>query len=70
MYYSKDDIKGRDKYEGEWKDGLPNGKGNLIYKNGEKYDGEFSKDIFNGKAIHYFNDGDIYDGEFKMVKSM
>lgn len=33
-YYSKEDKKRREKYEGKWKDGSPNGEGVIIYKNG------------------------------------
>ena len=56
-------------YEGEWKNGNPNGQGTFTYPNGEKYVGEWKNSKFwnvtgkdiDGKIIHTFLNG-------KMVK--
>jgi len=39
-----------DKYEGDWKDDLKNGKGVIYYANGEIYDGEWKNDKYCGKG--------------------
>ena len=59
-----------EKYIGEIKNGLKEGKGILYYnKNDEyerkKYDGEFKNDKREGKGIIYWNNGDRYEGDFK-----
>ena len=43
-----------EKYEGEWKDSRPNGKGVLYNKNGKKqFDGEWMNGKPNGNGILY-----------------
>ena len=44
-----------DKYEGEFKNNLKEGKGIMIYNNGDKYDGEFkNNEIIKGKGEMIF----------------
>ena len=53
------------KYIGEMKDNIREGKGILYYDNGSKYEGDFKNDKFNGKGVLYSNGKKIYEGEFK-----
>ena len=62
-----------EKYIGETKNGLKDGKGILYYnkddeKNRRKYEGEFKNDKKDGKGIMYWNNGDRYEGEYKNDK--
>ena len=55
---------GNKKYEGEWKDSKPNGKGVLYNKNGKKqFDGEWMNGKPNGEGILY-NEQE-YEGEWE-----
>ena len=56
------------KYEGEWKNGLREGKG-IYYLNkdnlqGDRYEGDFIKVQAEGKGISYYSNGDRYIGEY------
>ena len=51
------------KYEGEFKDGLKQGKGAYEWENGDRYEGEFAQDRPNGKGKYRFGNGDSYEGE-------
>ena len=53
------------KYIGEMKDNIREGKGILYYDDGFKYEGEFKNDKFNGRGVIYENGEKIYEGEFK-----
>jgi len=46
-------------YEGEWKNGFPNGQGTETYPNGGKYVGEF-KDGNPWNGTFYDKDGNIF----------
>ena len=53
-------------YEGDWKNGIREGKGILYHSNGDKYEGEFKNDKIEGKGIYYYNKNTRkYEGEFK-----
>ena len=47
-------------YEGDWKNGLFEGKGIYYYINGDRYEGDFKNDKREGKGIYYYNSGYIY----------
>ena len=50
------------KYDGEYKDGMRNGKGILYLTDGSRYEGEWINDMKVGKGIKYCNDGmQIYE---------
>jgi hypothetical protein len=57
------------KYQGQVKDGEPNGLGSLTYPDGSKYVGEYKDGIPNGQGTHTFGKGDFegdkYEGEYK-----
>jgi len=55
-----------DRYEGDWSDGLRQGKGKYTSKStGGKYDGEYNNDLKEGSGKYTFSNGDWYDGEWK-----
>ena len=56
------------KFEGDFKDGLPNGKGTFIFANGNKYVGELKDDKFNGQGTFTLASGAQYAGEYKEGK--
>ena len=54
------------KYQGQVKDGKPNGLGVIIYLTGWKYVGEWKNGKENGKGtITFFHNGSKYEGEYK-----
>jgi hypothetical protein len=59
-------IKGISKYNGEFKNDLPEGKGIFEdYENNYKYDGDWSMGKKNGRGVLVFSDGTKYEGDFK-----
>ena len=56
------------KYNGEIKNGKPNGFGFQTYKNGNKYFGEHKNGLPNGQGRSIYPDGGIYLGEYKNGK--
>jgi hypothetical protein len=53
-------------YTGRLKNGLPDGKGKLIYANGISYrEGVFVNGELNGYGKTQYDNGDVYEGEFK-----
>ena len=59
-----------EKYLGERRNGLKDGKGKLYYdKNGDNirklYEGDFKEDKADGEGIMFYNDGNIYKGDWK-----
>lgn len=46
----KDNLPIVEHYEGEWWNGLPNGKGKHFSKNGDIYGGEFKNGFKHGKG--------------------
>ena len=53
------------KYSGEWKNNLPNGKGEIVYKNGDKYDGNWEKGLYEGEGKYYYSNGNVFESKFK-----
>jgi hypothetical protein len=52
-------------YEGEWIDGLKEGKGVYKYANGDMYEGEFHLDRIEGKGRCIFRGGQVHAGVFQ-----
>ena len=50
------------RYEGVFRNGLPEGRGTFYYPNGEKYSGEFRNGVPNGKGTLYQINGNVTDG--------
>ena len=57
-----------DRYEGDFKNDKPEGKGIVYYKNGDRYEGDFKNGTSDGKGIYYHKNGDIYEGDYKNGK--
>lgn len=56
-------------YGGDLMNGVPQGKGTLLYDDGDTYEGEFLGGKFHGKGVSTRNDGNIrYDGEWRNGK--
>ena len=56
------------RYDGEFQDGLPHGKGISNHPNGMRYDGEFKNGLPHGKGTNTFSSGASYIGEYKNDK--
>ena len=52
-------------YEGNWKNGKPDGLGVLTIIDGPKYQGGFSNGVKNGYGLLSWQDGKVYAGEFQ-----
>ena len=60
-YYLNDEY-----YEGQFKNGLRNGKGILYYSNGNIiYEGDFVNDKFEGNGKYIYGGGEYYNGQWK-----
>ena len=56
------------RYEGNFKNGLINGKGTLYFSNGNKYVGDFKNQYREGNGFLKYSNGDEYKGQFKKGK--
>lgn len=54
-----------DRYEGEWKDGAPNGNGKMIYANGDIYIGSWLSGNKHGEGEMTYANGDHYGGSWR-----
>ena len=52
-------------YQGQVKDGKPNGLGVIIYPDGDEYVGEWKDDKKHGQGTYTWSDGGKYVGKFK-----
>ena len=52
-------------YDGEYKNGLRDGKGVYYFSNGDVYDGKFKNGNFEGKGTFTWEDGTKWTGKFK-----
>ena len=57
-----------ERFEGNWKDGIYNGQGTLIFKSQEQYIGEWKDGKRQGKGMNLWPDRMRYEGEFKENK--
>jgi SH3-like domain-containing protein len=53
------------KYTGQFKNGVKDGKGMMIWKNGSKYIGEFQNDRINGQGEMIYPDGTVEHGLYE-----
>jgi hypothetical protein len=53
------------KYQGQFKNGLFNGKGKIVWRDGSVYEGEFKNGLFEGKGVFHYKNGELYAGQFK-----
>lgn len=62
IYFSSEDK--RKSYEGDWNNGIREGNGTMVWKNGGKYVGNWKSGVRNGYGTHYYADGEIYEGNW------
>ena len=62
LYYEDDAVNGPIQYEGQFKQGLADGKGKHYSDNELEYDGEWKKDERHGFGKAFVNDKVIYSG--------
>ena len=58
------------KFKGEIVNGVPDGKGTMVFPKGGKYVGEFKRGDFNGHGSYTWYDGRKYVGEWKNGKHL
>ncbi len=51
-------------YEGEWKNGMNEGKGKIFYKNGDIYEGEFKAGMRDGQGKYNAKSGIVVTGTY------
>jgi hypothetical protein len=51
-------------YEGTMRNGVPHGKGTLLYKNGDRYSGDFDQGKKHGKGLYKEACGNVYEGDY------
>ena len=59
------EMKGEYTYTGQFKNGKPDGRGEVVHSNGNRYVGEVKEDKYNGQGIFYYADGGKLEGQFK-----
>lgn len=67
LYYNNDNSDSPVRYEGEWTNGLINGRGIMTFKNG-RYEGYLKDGEPNGQGIIWTSDGVKMEGTFKNGK--
>lgn len=58
-----------DKYDGEWKEDMKEGKGRVKYANGDSFDGEFKEDSKSGEGVYTYASGEKHSGTWPKDKS-
>ena len=58
----------RDRYDGEWQDGMRSGRGSHYFANGDKYDGEWRINLCHGEGTYTTTAGHYYCGSWKSGK--
>jgi len=53
-----------DQYDGQYIQGVPNGRGTLVKVNGDQYEGVFVDGKFEGRGIYNWINGDEYKGKW------
>ncbi|MDR0552908.1 MAG: hypothetical protein LBG13_02340, partial [Holosporales bacterium] len=51
-------------YEGDFKDGLMEGRGKHTWADGEVYEGEFKKGVAEGNGMIILPNGAVFEGQF------
>jgi uncharacterized caspase-like protein len=66
IYHGKGEYVSKSfKYDGEFSDGLKQGKGTYVWENGDRYEGAFTADRADGRGKYHFANGDTYEGDVK-----
>lgn len=56
------DASCRDRYKGEWKDGMMHGEGTFMWSKGDMYEGDWRAGKMHGRGVKKMGNGDVYDG--------
>ena len=56
---------GRNRYEGEFHQGLRQGSGTFYYADGSRYCGQWHNNLKHGYGVHTHADGAVSEGTFK-----
>ena len=51
-------------YTGQWKNGMRDGKGILVWPDSSRYEGYWLEDKASGKGKLTHADGDVYEGDW------
>ena len=51
-------------YDGNFEEGIMQGNGRIVMKNGDVYTGEFQDDLMHGEGTMTFHDGTRYEGDW------
>lgn len=51
-----------ERFEGEYKNGLREGKGTYFHLNGDRFEGQYASGKRNGKGKYYFSDKSVLEG--------
>ena len=51
-----------DKYVGNFKNGMQDGKGTFTWANGAVYEGSWRNNKRDGRGVYKWSNGDVYDG--------
>ena len=65
FYKRSDDPSTYFKYEGDWVNGVIEGKGTVTWATGEKYEGNWKAGKREGYGKYYYKTGERYEGYFK-----
>ena len=52
----------RDRYKGDWKDGMMHGKGTFMWSKGDMYEGDWRAGKMHGHGVKKMGNGDVYEG--------
>lgn len=63
--YEEANIIHKIKYEGEWHEGSPHGRGVITYSDGSIYKGEINNGLRHGQGVMIYIDGSKYKGEWE-----
>src|SRR5712664_2652959 len=53
------------RYEGEYRDGKPHGRGVYAYASGNRYEGDYRDGKLHGRGVYTFANGNRYEGELR-----
>ena len=64
LFYNKDDVYKRRRYEGTFITDILEGKGIMYYNNWDRYEGDFRNNKREGKGVYYYHNGNREIGDY------